>query len=247
MLYQDAINIRTSRRSYLPELVDFGCLNKLRALIDEYNQKAGLNMQLVVNRNEAFKGLLKSFGIFSGVMNYIGMIANKEDEHSQEKLGYYGQLIVLQATEMRLGTCWVSGTFDRKSCPFELSENEYIECVITFGNVENERSAKEKLIRSVSHRKSKKAEDIYISDVPIPTWFQSGIRSVLKAPSAMNRQPVTFTYKDGSVVASVKDLSIAGMALDLGIAKLHFELGASGGEWEWGNEAKFALNCATES
>jgi len=247
VLYQDAINIRTSRRSYLPELVDIGCINKIRALIVEYNQKAGLNMQLVVNHNEAFKGLLKSFGIFSGVLNYVGMIANREDEHSQEKLGYYGQLIVLQATEMRLGTCWVSGTFDRKSCPFELSENEYIECVITFGNVENERSAKEKLIRSVSHRKSKKAEDIYVSDVPIPSWFQSGIRAVLKAPSAMNRQPVTFTYKDGSVVASVKDIGIAGMALDLGIAKLHFELGASGGVWDWGNGAAFALNCATES
>jgi len=52
----------------------------------------------------------------------IGMIGNKDDPNSQEKLGYYGELIVLQATEMRLGTCWVGGTFDRESCPFTLSD-----------------------------------------------------------------------------------------------------------------------------
>jgi len=98
----------------------------------------------------------------------------------------------------------------------------------------------------MSHRKSKKAEDVYISDGPIPTWFQSGIRSVLKAPSSMNRQSVIFAFKDGKVVASVKDISIASMAVDLGIAKLHFELGAGGGEWDWGNGAAFALHCTTE-
>ena len=39
MLYQEAINVRCSRRTYLPGLVDYGYLNKLRSLLDEYNQK----------------------------------------------------------------------------------------------------------------------------------------------------------------------------------------------------------------
>ena len=71
MLYQDAINIRCSRRTYLPRLVDYGNINKLRSLVDEYNQKAGLNMQLALDNGDAFNGLLKSYGMFKGVKNYI--------------------------------------------------------------------------------------------------------------------------------------------------------------------------------
>jgi len=242
MLYQNAINIRCSRRTYLPTLVDYGCINKLRSLIDEYNQKAGLNMQLALNNGEAFNNLLKSYGMFNGVQNYIGLIENKKDAYSQEKLGYYGELIVLQAAEMRLGTCWVGGTFDKKKCPFTLSEHEDIACVITFGNVSNERGMKEKLIYAMVHRKIKATDELYAADEPIPGWFQSGIAAVQKAPSAVNRQPVVFTYKNGAVTASVKDINIAGMALDLGIAKLHFELGAGGGKWDWGNGALFKNN-----
>jgi len=101
MLYQDAINNRCSRRTYLPKLVDYGCINKLRSLADEYNHKAGLNIQLAIDNGEAFKGLMKSYGMFKWVKNYIGLIENKNDICSQEKLGYYGELIVLQITEMR--------------------------------------------------------------------------------------------------------------------------------------------------
>jgi nitroreductase len=221
MLYQDAINMRCSRRTYLPRLVDYGNINKLRSLVDEYNQKAGLNMQLALDNGDAFNGLLKSYGMFKGVKNYIGMIENKDDTHSQEKLGYYGELIVLQLTEMRLGSCWVGGSFDRKSCPFKLTEHEAIACVITFGSVPAEWGVKEKLVYSMTHRKTKTAEELYVSDAPIPGWFKSGIGAVQKAPSAVNRQPVIFTYKNDIVTASVKDINVFGMALDLGIGFGH--------------------------
>ena len=91
----------------------------------------------------------------------------------------------------------------------------------------------------MTHRKTKTAEELFETDTPVPGWFKSGIAAVQKAPSAVNRQPVTFKYKNDTVTASVKDISISGMALDLGIAKLHFELGAGGGTWCWGNGAEF--------
>ena len=91
----------------------------------------------------------------------------------------------------------------------------------------------------MTHRKIKAAEELYDADAPVPGWLKSGIAAVQKAPSAVNRQPVTFMYKNNVVTASVKDISISGMALDLGIAKLHFELGAGGGSWAWGNGAAF--------
>ena len=117
-----------------------------------------------------------------------------------------------------------------------------IVCAITIGNVKQKLSTKEKLIHSLTHRKTKTVEQMYTSDSPVPDWFLSGMAAVQKAPSAVNRQPVTFSYKDGTVTASVENIDGEGFAFDLGIAKLHFEIGAGGGAWEFGNGAGFRVN-----
>lgn len=31
----------------------------------------------------------------------------------KEKVGYYGEQLILKVTELGLGSCWVGGTFDR--------------------------------------------------------------------------------------------------------------------------------------
>ncbi|MCL2281091.1 MAG: nitroreductase, partial [Dehalococcoidia bacterium] len=113
-------------------------------------------------------------------------------------------------------------------------------CTITVGNVSTELGIKEKFIRSVTHRKTKNIEQMYSSSDVVPAWFLSGMKSVQLAPSAVNRQPVMFSYAQaGTVTASVKNITDDGFALDLGIAKLHFELGADGGTWDFGNGARF--------
>ena len=237
---QDAIKIRRSRRKYIPELPEPAFLEKLQALAEEYNARGKLDIRLAVNNGGAFAGLRKSYGMFSGVRNYLGLIGNRNDPVYIEKLGYYGELLVLHATAFGLGACWVGGTFDRASCPFELAEGQSIICAITFGKTARELSAKEKLIYRLTHRKSKTVEQMYTSDGPVPEWFLRGMEAARLAPSAVNRQPVMFAYNDGTVTASVKDISSESVALDLGIAKLHFELGADGGAWAFGNGAAFA-------
>lgn len=239
MTLQDAVNKRCSRRKYINMPIDYFIVNQLKALIDEYSEQAGVDIRLVLNNSDAFNGLRKSYGMFSGVSNYWGLIENPKDEHCKEKLGYYGELLALHATALGLGTCWVGGTFDRTSCPFELSNGERIACVIAVGNVPQEKSIKERLVYSVSHRKTKSTHELFTSDEPVPDWFMSGMQSVQKAPSAVNRQPVMFSFHEGRVTAFVKDIETHRMALDLGIAKLHFELGAGVGKWDWGNGAGF--------
>jgi nitroreductase len=233
-------NNTCSRRKYLSEPIDSSAVAKLQTLIAEYVGKENLNIQLVLGNGDAFKGFRKSYGMFSGVQNYLGLIGNKNDFEGIEKLGYYGELLVLYATELGLGTCWVGGTFHRASCPFNLSEDETIICTITIGNVPQKLSAKEKIIHGFTHRKTKTAKQMYTSPLSVPDWFLSGMEAVRLAPSAVNRQPVMFSYdKDDIVTASVKDVAGDGFALDLGIAKLHFELGAGSGTWVFGNGSKF--------
>lgn len=237
----EVIEVRRSRRKYLPTPISTDTRNKLEELAKEYSAAASIRIEFVWNDGSAFNGLRKSYGMFSGVQNYIGLIADKNDIATIEILGYYGELLLLHAVALGLGTCWVGGSFDRKSCPFSLSGEEMVICTITLGSTNEQDSFKEKLIRGLVHRKTKTAAEMMASDGPAPDWFMAGMQAVQKAPSAVNRQPVTFTYKDGKVMAEVENKNDAGSMLDLGIAKLHFELGARCGKWSFGKDAGFLL------
>ena len=239
-----AIKIRRSRRKYLPEPLKVCVAAKLQVIIEEYNSRENLDMRLIIDNGEPFGGFRSNYGLFAGVRNYIALIGNRNDAVNLEKLGYYGQLLVLHATTLGLGTCWVGASFDHEFYPFDLDENkgESIVCVITIGNVSQDYSAIEKYVRKATHRKRKTIDQMYISDGPVPAWFLSGMEAVRPAPSAVNRKSVMFTYKDNTVTASVRDINAIGAALDLGIAKLHFEIGADGGVWEFGNGGGFIKN-----
>ena len=234
-----AVAVRRSRRKFLGKPIDVRSVAELRERLVEYNKAGNIRMELVTNNGKAFDGFTKSYGMFSGVNDYIVLIADKNDKTAVERLGYYGELMVLHATEMGLGSCWVGGAFSRSDMPVELSGNEEIVCAVIVGNTEEKYSFKEKLMRGVTHLKTKSIEQMYTSDAPVPKWFTSGMESVQKAPSAVNRQPVMFSYKNGNVSAEVRDITNAMLALDFGIAKLHFELGVGGGKWEWGNGGGF--------
>ena len=235
----EAIAARRSRRKYLGTPIDPALAAQLQETLDHCNKVEGIRMKLVMDNGQTFNGLTKSYGMFSGVNDYICLIAESNDPAAAEKLGYYGELAVLSATALGLGTCWVGGTFRRSDVPVMLADTETLVCTIVVGNVDDQASAKERLIHRLTHRKRKFVADMFESDTPAPDWFMQGMDAVMRAPSALNRQPVTVVYECGAVTASVQDIHASGMALDLGIAKLHFKLGAGDGEWEWGNDGVF--------
>ena len=238
MEFIEAIDRRRSRRRYLPEPLTQADTDQLRQVIDKLTAEHDLRIELVVNNGEAFEGFRRSYGMFNGVRNYLGLIAGKDDFVAAEKLGYCGQIIALTAVTIGLGTCWVSGSYDRKACSFELSEGETIHSLLVVGSVAEEDSFKEGVIRSMIHRKTKSVEEMMTVDSAPPDWFLAGMAAVQKAPSAANRQPVQFTWQGRVASAGVQSLG-DGLALDLGIAKANFELGAGGGNWAWGSPGVF--------
>lgn len=236
----DAIDIRCSRRKYTNEAIPDEKLKSLQELIEEVNKEGNLHLQLVLKDGRAFQSIKKSYGLFSGVENYIGLVG-KEDKLLREKIGYFGERLVLEATSLGLGTCWVGGTFDKDACPCKLEAGEILIGVIAIGNVPKEHTFKEKVILKATHRKTKAAEEMYEAEGVVPDWFKAGMKAVQKAPSAINKQPVKFYYKNSSVTAKVsgdKDHE----EIDLGIAKLHFEIGAKVGKWQWGNGGRFTID-----
>lgn len=230
----EAICSRRSRRSYLDMPIEPDKMETLLNLINRYNEEGNLSMQFVENGSNAFNGLKKSYGLFGHVRSIIMLKGKSDDPHVKEKCGYYGELIVLQATRMGLGTCWVGASFDRQSYIFNIPPDEEFVCVITIGHVAQESGFRENLIRKVVHGKAKPLEYFYTADSTPPQWFLEGIQSVQSAPSAVNRQKYHFYYKDGVVRARTNDNAPFGM-VDLGIAKAHFSV-IAGGSFDWGND-----------
>jgi len=236
MTILQAIDLRRSRRKYLEKAVEPAVAAQLNAFAKEYAQAADARIELVFDNGKAFDGLRKTYGLLTGVRHYAGLIGPKDDVLAQERLGYYGELFLLQAVALGLGTCWVEGSFDRNGCPFELAEDEQLYCTIAFGHCAEEENFRERMIQSITHRKTKRAEDMMSATGEVPDWFMAGMRAVERAPSAVNKQPWRFTHKDGITSA---ELVNSKSWVDLGIAKLHFMLGAGSGVWEFGNHGTF--------
>lgn len=244
----EAIDIRCSRRKYLRTPISAENVSRLQQSIDRYNQEAGLRFQLILNNGEAFKGFKKSYGLLTGVENYLALVGSQKDPNIHEKTGRYGEMLVLEATAMGLGTCWIGGAYEKESCVCDVGKEEDFICVIPIGNVEKNCSTKERLVSSMMHRKSKTMDELLRSDCEVPEWMKNGMQAVMRAPSGLNLQPIAFTYCDGVLRASVehneskKDVvekQEEMNLIELGIAKLHFELGAGKGKWEYGNNGQF--------
>lgn len=239
MTLSDAITARTSLRSYLRVPISAEQRLELGKTIDQSNQRAGLHIQLICDQPEPFASLTKSYGMLTGVTNYLVFAGPETDPDLDEKCGYYGERIILTATTMGLGTCWVGGTYDRDFCLRHLEPGERLVCVAAIGHVPAERGGRENLIHNVTHRSVKTAAELASGLSHAPAWFMAGIAAVQRAPSARNRQAYRFVKKrDNSVVAHLTEETPFGL-VDLGIAKLHFELGAHGGAWTWGDGGVF--------
>ncbi len=230
-----AIGARKSRRAYLPAPMEPRDIAFLKSRIDEYNMRSGLTIRFLENGKSAFAGFRKSYGMFKGVRTLFVMKGPKNDPHLKEKIGYYGELLVLEATVLGLGTCWVGGTFDKNS--IRTATEEALVCVITVGKAPEKETKKERLIEKAVHRKSKTIQELSEITGDCPTWLKTGLKAVQKAPSARNAQKVRFVYQQGILCAQVPETAPFDL-VDLGIAKLHFEL-AAGGRFAAGNGGKF--------
>ena len=219
----EAIRLRHSVRRYTDQSIEPEKVAVLREAIDEYNAESGLNMQLVLEEPKAFSGFLVTYGTFSGVKNYIVMAAPKGKEW-EEKVGYYGEKVVLLAQAIGLNTCWVGLTYKKIPGAFQLREGDIVHCEISLGYGTNQ---------GVQHP-LKPMGQFYEADGEVPAWFQAGMEAALLAPTAINQQKFKFFLREGNQVEARPLFSLAGYTvIDLGIVKCHFEIGAGEENFIW--------------
>ena len=219
MTLQEAITARHSVRKYIDKEIPADIVTALQDKIAEYNKVGNLNIQLVLNETRAFTGML-SYGSFSGVRNYFVMVGKKGAD-LDERVGYYGEQLVLLAQTLGLNTCWVGLSYRKVPEAYNVGKDEKLACMIALGYGETQ---------GVSH-KIKTIEQVSNASDLTPAWFKRGVEAALLAPTAVNQQKFSFEYVGMSnnrhLVRAKKGFSMIGYTqMDLGIAKYHFEIGA---------------------
>ena len=219
----EAIKSRHSVRHYTERDIEPEKLERLQLLVDDFNDKSGLHIQLITNEPRSFgESLLARYGKFSGVTDYFAMIGKKGDK-LDETVGYYGEKLVLEAQMMGLNTCWVGLSYKKISSVLDVANDEKLVCLISLGYGATQ---------GVDHKR-KSPDKVSETDVKTaPQWYKQGVACALLAPTAINQQKFKFTLTDKNKVSVKAGLGFYAK-VDLGIVKYHFEIGAGTDNFEW--------------
>jgi len=214
MDYRKLIGERHSVRAYEDRPLSDEIVAKLEDCIEKINSESGLHIQLIRNEPRAFDSALAHYGHFSGVSNYIALIGRKSPD-LDERCGYFGEKIVLEAQGLGLNTCWVALTYKRIPGVFRIGEGEKLTVVIAVGYGKTQGNV----------RRSKSAEEVSNCRDESPDWFKEGVKAALLAPTATNQQKFFLQLCDGGKVRAKAGFGPYAK-MDLGIVKCHFEIGS---------------------
>ncbi len=215
----DLIRARHSVRNFKPEKIKEEKASLIRQKIDELNAEGDLHLQFIEDSGKTYNKLLNRTMGLDSAPSVIACVGKKDDT-LEERVGYYGEKLVLYAQSLGLNTCW-AGIFSRKRIPVEVDPGEKIVISIAIGYGENQ---------GQNHR-SKPVDQISQAMGERPEWFERGIEMALLAPTAMNQQSFVIKLcENGSVEFTDKGGFFS--KVDLGIVKCHFEIG-SGRKIEW--------------
>ena len=226
MTLLEAVSARHSVRKYIDKELSADIIAALQDKIAECNKVGNLNIQLVQNETRAFTGML-SYGQFSGVKNYLVMVGKKSKD-LDERVGYYGEQLVLFVQTLGLNTCWVGLSYRKVPEAYNVGKDEKLVCMIALGYGEKQ---------GIGH-KIKSIEEVSNASDITPSWFKKGVEAALLAPTAVNQQKFSFEHvgmkNNCHQIRAKKGFSMIGYTkIDLGIAKYHFEIGAGKVNFEW--------------
>lgn len=240
---KEAVEKRYSCRTYDNKPLSAELKNKLlsyaKALQNPYGPK--IRVQLIEKESAANAQKLGTYGVINGASTYLGVTV-VDAPMALEAIGYDFERLVLYATSMGLGTCWLGGTFNRSAFTeaMEIREGELFPILSPIGFPATRKSLAEKIMRSAVKAGSRQPwkKLFYKDDFNTPlSQEKSGeysftLEMLRLAPSAVNGQPwrvvleedkVHF-YKKHSATSELSGLDM--QRIDMGIAMCHFDMAA---------------------
>ncbi len=238
----ELVRMRSSWRTYeevpleppVRAELDAACAELDRGLFGER-----LTMRVVDLRESAPPGAkLGDYGTLKKVRYFLAGTV-EEGPLAYESYGYRMQQLVLKATDLGLGTCWL-GYFDRTLfADRPLADGELFPAVSAVGYVASRRRLAEILIRTAVRAKKRKERErlFFDGDLEHPLSVQEAgdyerpLTGVRVAPSSGNTQPWRVVKQPGAPVfhfflVQVKEGYQKRRLhdIDIGIAMCHFEL-----------------------
>lgn len=240
-----AITRRRSRRQFNSRVLDSNLLMRLQSLCAEFRPFPEARAVLVTQSpDKVFKGAVGHYGKIKGAPAFIAFVGNTDSPSVNEKVGYMGEGVVLEATALDLATCWVGGFFrpEIASSLAGAGENERVLAVTPVGYVREDLSLEERIMAGFgrNHQRRPLSELVTgLEEIRWPEWMKAALEAARLAPSAVNRQPWRFYVEPDSITVSAddrKDTFNIPKRLDCGIAMLHIEIASLNhgvrGEWE---------------
>lgn len=241
----ELIRIRTSRRTYLPELFTDEVRNTVERQINEIVEgPLGTKIEFsLIGLQDVSNQKLKpgTYGFIQGARYFIAGQINPSKEAFLD-YGYNLEKLILEFTRMGLGTCWLGGTFDRGEFAkaIRLKEGQVIPAITPVGYATVSRGLGERIIRLGAGSKNRLPWDRLFFDkesatplvLPADHPYKNILESVRMAPSASNNQPWRIV-KNGNLFRfyisrkpgyqkAFRNVDM--QMIDMGIAMAHFDL-----------------------
>ena len=258
----EIIRQRFSCRFYSREPIDADkCVQLQTFIVDLPSGPFGTRPRFdLVAATEADGKALRGLGTYGFIKNPSAFIlgAMKPSEYDLEDYGYLMEAIILHATSLGLGTCWLGGTFTKSNFAkrIQLTVSESMPAVTSVGEYLNPEQNRMGLVSRTAGAHQRLAWEKlffnYLFGVPLlrneAAEYASALEMVRLGPSASNKQPWRILnnnkfwrfylrrtpgyYEDPlKRILNLCDLQ----RLDMGIAMCHFELTARElglkGEW----------------
>lgn len=220
MTIREAVEKRHMVRQYTNKAIPADIAELLNARITKNNENYSLHLALVLGNSDGINSMAKLL-LSKTVNNYI-VLAGMDTPDLDEKLGYCGADLILYAQTLGLNTWWIGGMFNGKGALKNINNKDVrVNGVIAVGYGQTQ---------GVPH-KSKTAAEVSEYDGDTPQWFVDGVNALLRAPTALNKQPYIVKGDGNKVSISAGNGHFSG--IDLGIGKYHFEVGAGKENFEW--------------
>lgn len=239
-----AITNRRSRRQFdqsksIPEEI----LSRLESVCSKFKPFKSARSQLVTEHcDDVFKGVVGAYGKIKCAKAFIAFIGDLSDKYVQEQVGYTGEGIILEATSLKLATCWVGGfKANVVNSLLNKSSQERVLAVTPVGYVKEHETLEERFMASFGRNHERKPLATIttgLTEEKWPAWLKTSLEAARKAPSAINRQPWSFDINANALTISIRTHGLefnVSKRLDCGIAMLNFHVASlfNGIEGTW--------------
>lgn len=250
MTLMEAIEKRTSVRTYSKEELDLQHIDKVKAILEKTQDLSFFGTPPVLQLLNTDPG---TFGVIQGSALFLALLVKEKDGslvygQSPHKglidCGYTAESVVLELTALGLGTCWLGGTFNRRKVEEELAlpEDLSLAALIALGEPGDRKTVIEKVFRlGAGSEKRKPFSSLFFletPETPLPEDRAGSLQPVLQAlrigPSASNKQPWRVILKEeGEKTAALylevkeqyeKSAGYPIQSLDAGIALAHIKI-----------------------